>query len=181
MQIVLALVFLWSLAVFVLLLLVTVIMHLILGVPYIPTPRRVARMMAEMAKLKDGDTVMDLGAGDGIVLVEAKRLCPGIRAVGCELVPTVWLIGVIYRRIIRAPKVEVSIGNAFHADVSRADVLLLYMITEIMQRLSVKFETELRPGTRIVSHAFKLPGREPIETRHVKKMGREVPVYAYIW
>jgi precorrin-6B methylase 2 len=172
---------LWLMVVFVAALLLTFVMHIWLGVPYIPTPRKVARLMVELAGLRGDETVMDLGAGDGIVLVEAKRAHPGIRAVGCELVPTIWLLGIVYRAIIRAPRVEVRLKNAFAMDVREADVLLLYLIPEVLQRLLPKFEKELKPGTRIVSHAFKLPGREPIEVRTTWKLGGEIPVYLYHW
>lgn len=162
-------------------LLLTVIMHLWLGVPYVPTPWVIADEMVSLGRVADGDTVMDLGAGDGRVLVAAKRRFPGIRAVGCELVPTIWLLGVVYRACIRAPKVEVRLGDAFKQDLREVDVLLVYLIPGIMTALVPKFERELKPGTRIVSHAFRLPGREPKETRQVERWGRMSSVYLYEW
>src|SRR5688572_17616104 len=66
---------------------------LVLGVPFVPTPRPVARAMVKMAGLKGNETVVDLGAGSGTIIREAKRQFPTIRESGYEIVPTIWLLG----------------------------------------------------------------------------------------
>ena len=73
----------------------TFLWSIVVRVPAVPTPMSVVREMVAIGNLQPGDRVVDLGAGDGRLLIEAKRSCPGIHARGCEIVPTVWLIGQI--------------------------------------------------------------------------------------
>src|SRR3989338_853113 len=62
-------------------------------VPFVPTPSHVADAMVAAARLRGDERVYDLGAGDGTILIHAKRAHPGISAIGVEIVPTVWLWG----------------------------------------------------------------------------------------
>lgn len=160
--------------------LLTVFMHAILKVPYVPTSQWIGREMVKAAHLKAGDVVYDLGAGDGRVLMLAKKMHPGIHAVGCEIVPTVWLMGMI-RRFLKRSDVTLHLRSAFDQDLRDADVLLLYMTADFLATLRPKLEKELRPGTRIVSHAFHLPGLEPKERIELKNGWRRAVLNVYEW
>lgn len=141
----------------------TMILHLVvLRVPYIPTSRAIVQAMVQLARLQGRETVIDLGAGDGRILIEAVRSYPGITAIGIEYVPTVWLLGtfVIWRS--RIP-VTLRLGDALTADVANADVIFLYVLPSLMHKLEQKFQKELRKGTVIVSHSFSFPGRRAEE------------------
>jgi hypothetical protein len=166
---------------FVSVLLITIGAHAWWHVPYVPTPVTVARKMTEMAKFTGKELVYDLGAGDGRVLMEAKRLHPGIRAIGYEIALGVWLLAKV-RGILTRSKVEIRMQNFLTKYLGDADVIFLYLSPSIMARLIPKFEKELKPGTRIVSHTFRLPNKEPkaLEYVEVPFWGRQ-KVFLYIW
>jgi hypothetical protein len=160
--------------------LATVFMHAILHVPYVPTSRWIGRDMIKAAKLKKGEMVYDLGAGDGRLLMLAERSVPGIRAIGCEVVPTVWFLGIVRRFFLRS-SVDLRLRDALKQDVRDADVLLLYMTPSFLAKLLPKFTVELKKGTRIVSHAFKLPGREPDQRIEIRSGWRRAVLNVYEW
>lgn len=173
-------VILFSIALLTLALVVTVLMHALLKVPYVPTPAWVGRAMVDAAGLKPGDTVYDLGAGDGRLLMQARQAEPGIRAIGCEIVPTVWLLGKI-RALLRRSTIDLRLGSALMQDLRDADVLLLYMTSDFLKILLPKLQAELRPGTRIVSHAFRFPGLEPMRRVELKNGWRRAVLHVYSW
>lgn len=165
---------------FVLAIAVTMILHLWLRVPYVPTPRAVARAMVRAARLKGDERVVDLGAGNGRILIEAKRLHPGLTAVGCELVPTIWLLGKL-TILLSGQRIEWKLRNALTEDVSQADVIFLYLTGPLMKKLQERFDRELRPGTRVVSHCFRFHGREPSFQTSLPGWMGENRVYVYEW
>jgi len=131
-------------------------------VPFVPTPRRTVKVMLDEAQLKEGDTIYDLGAGDARMLIQAKRACPGIRAIGYEIVPFVWFLGKL-RIWLSRTDVDLRWGNALKKDVRDADCIFLYLITELMPKFEEKFNKELKSGARVISHSFSFPGREPVK------------------
>lgn len=159
---------------------VTAAMHLVLGVPYVPTSRWVAREMAKAAELRKGDIVYDLGAGDGVLLIEAMRTRPDIRAVGCELVPTVWLLGYLRSRF-SGRRIEFRLGDALSQDLREADVVLLYVTPVLLKKLAPKLRAELKPGARIISHAFTLPGFPHGERLEISRGPRSAVLHRYRW
>lgn len=159
----------------------TGIYHLVvLKVPFVPTPRRVAREMVALAELKGSEYVLDLGAGTGTILAQAKKLHPGITAVGYEIVPTVWLAGRVMLWLTRSG-VELRRADAMTADVHRADVIFLYLTGEMLGKLQAKFDRELRPGTLVLSHAFRFPGREPVREVQLPWGHSTTRVLVYRW
>jgi hypothetical protein len=87
---------------FTIVLVVTTIYHLFLKVPFIPTSKYIADHMIDCAGLTGTETVFDLGAGDGRLLAYVKERHPKVKAIGCELVPTIWLWGKLYLKIKKA-------------------------------------------------------------------------------
>lgn len=157
--------------------LVTVTFHLVvLRCPFVPTNRKTARAMADMARLSGTERVYDLGAGDGAVLIEAKRRHPGITAIGVERVLTVWWLGKLRIGLSRT-SVDLRLGDIFRTSVRDADVIFLYVVPHLMERLEKKFDEELRPGTVVVSHAFRFPHRRLDEAWGVG----DGEVYRYVW
>ncbi len=154
----------------------TFLHHLFLGVPFVPTPNRAVWKMLELARLRAGDKVLDLGAGDGRFLIAAKRACPGITATGYEMVPLVWLFGWL-RVKLSGQDVRFLCRDMFQADLREADVLFLYLIPSVMKKLEQKFQRELKPGTRIVSQSFTLPGHTPV----AEAMAGPLHVRLYVW
>ncbi|MDP7477572.1 MAG: hypothetical protein QF442_03935, partial [Candidatus Peribacteraceae bacterium] len=148
--------------------------------PYVPTPMKVTKKMVKFADLTGDEVVYDLGAGDARLLVESKRSHPGITAHGFELSPPVYVLGLF--RIWRSRlSVNLQMKNMFHQDVSDADCIFLYLMPGAMKTLQKKFEKELKPGTKVISHAFKFPGREPIKTMPVPWLQGQKDLMLYKW
>ena len=124
------------------------------GGPYVPTPQVVVDQMLAMAKVGPDDFVIDLGSGDGvIVLTAAKRY--KARGFGVDIDPDlVKLSNNEASRLGIADRAQFRVQDVFKADLSRATVLTLYLLPEMMKELSAKIYTELRPGARVVSHDY---------------------------
>lgn len=129
---------------------------------YVPTPQPVVDRMLEMAEVKAGDIVYDLGCGDGrIVVTAAKRY--GVKAVGVDIDPT---------RVAEAKEnvrtngvahlVTIKEADIFELDFSEATVVTLYLLPALNVRLMPKL-AKLKPGTRIVSNDFDMKGAKPKE------------------
>ena len=128
--------------------------------PYLATPIEVARRMLEMAKVGSADVLYDLGCGDGrIVNLAAKEF--GARGVGVDIDPAM-----IKRSGAEAKKegvddrVRFEAGDVMKTDISAATVVVIYLLPESNALLIPLFEKYLRPGARIVSHNYHIPGWE---------------------
>lgn len=159
---------------------VTFIAHLWVPVVYVPTPHSVVQEMVKLAQLKHGDRVYDLGAGDARLLIAAKQKEPGITAIGCELIPTVWLLGRLNIWKSRQ-KVTLRFQNILRCDLNDAHCIFLYLIPSLMGKLKEKFDRELKPGTRVVAYVFKIPGKEPEREVKAPWMGGKRAVRVYKW
>lgn len=126
-----------------------------LDVPYVPTQQAVVDAMLDLAGLKAGDVHYDLGCGDGrIVISAAKR---GAIATGIDLDPQ--RIKEANENAAKAgltDKVTFIEGDLFDFDFSKADVLTLYLLPSVNLKLRPKILSELKPGTKVVSHAFDM-------------------------
>ncbi|MBI5793463.1 N-6 DNA methylase [Candidatus Uhrbacteria bacterium] len=158
----------------------TIIMHAVLGVPYVPTPMNVVRTMVELVPFRGSETVYDLGCGDGRLLIAAKKTHPEIRAVGCEIVPTIWLLAVL-RRFLSRTDVTLHLRSVFAEDLHDADVLFLYIMPFLIAKLMPKFRRELKTGTVIVCRSFPLPGLEPLTIQTLPWLGSTTSLFLYRW
>lgn len=143
-----------------------------LDVPYVPSPNPVVEGMLKLAGVSSGDTVYDLGCGDGRIVITAARTY-GAKGVGVDINP---------ERIEEArtnaksakvdDKVKFEENDLFKANISNATVVTLYLLPDVNVRLKPKLLKELKPGTRIVSHSFDMGDWKPekdeiIEGRHI--------------
>jgi precorrin-6B methylase 2 len=143
-------------------------------VVYVPTPDSVVKAMMEMAGVKEGDVVYDLGCGDGrIVVAAAKR---GARkAVGVDIDPErVREAKENVRSAGVQDRAKIVQGDLFEMDLSDATVVALYLLPDLNLRLRPTL-LKLKPGTRIVSHAFDMGDWAPDQVKHVD--GKTV----YLW
>ncbi|MEM4699600.1 MAG: class I SAM-dependent methyltransferase [Candidatus Nezhaarchaeales archaeon] len=148
-------------------------------VPFVATPEHVVRRMLEMANVNQNDVVYDLGAGDGRILFMAAREF-GARAVGIELRKD--LFDQIEKKIREyglSGRVRVIYGSFYDVDISEASVVTLYLLTSVNEKLRPKFERELKPGTRIVSHDFEVPGWRPVRVEEVYDSWTTHKIYMY--
>lgn len=147
--------------------------------PYVTSPQPVVDKMLQLAGLKSGETVYDLGCGDGRILFSAARNFSA-KAVGVEL------SGTLVRRtrdqseaLGLSDQIKVIQGDMMQVDLKDADVVTLYLITEANDQLRPKFEKELKPGARVVSLEFKMRGWKPSKVEKVEAHRHPYTVYVY--
>jgi SAM-dependent methyltransferase len=145
------------------------------GAGYQPTPRRSVREMLRLAEVGPNDRVYDLGAGTGAIVFRAARIYRA-KVVGVEVEPLRYLILLGRRRFGAAQdRIELVWGNLFRLDFRSATVVTAFLWPGAMERLRPRFEAELQPGTRVVSHCHEIPGwRATVYDRATK-------VYLYRW
>ena len=136
-------------------------------VVFVPTPQPVVDAMLKMANVRTGDVLYDLGSGDGRIPITAARDY-GVRGTGIDIDP---------KRIAEANANAKEAGvtdlvtfkqaDLFTSDFSDATVVTLYLLDSLNEKLRPKLLAELKPGTRIVSHAFRMGDWEPQATQLV--------------
>lgn len=130
-------------------------------IPFVPTPVEVIDRMLELAEVKKGDVVYDLGSGDGRIVIRAAQKY-GVKAVGIEMDQ---LLLAKARKDATAAGVshlvEFRAEDALQADLSRATVVTLYMLPWFNEAMKPSFKKYLKPGSRIVAHDFGIEGWEP--------------------
>ncbi|CDM65346.1 SAM-dependent methyltransferase [Pyrinomonas methylaliphatogenes] len=146
-----------------------------LDVPYVPTPPEVVDAMLRLAAVTKDDVVYDLGCGDGrIVIAAAKKY--GARGVGVDIDPQrIREANENARKEGVADRVRFVQQDLFQTDIHDATVVTLYLLPDVNMRLRPKLWRELRPGARVVSHAFTMGDWEPEKTIDVN--GRMI----YLW
>ena len=127
-----------------------------LDVAYVPTPKDLVRKMLRVAGVRRGETVFDLGAGDGRILIEAVRGF-GARAIGVEMDPE-RLARIQERLTATGTEATVLAGDLMRVDLSSADVVTIYLSASVNAKLAEKLRNELKPGARVVSLDYVLPG-----------------------
>jgi|SRR4051812_31017231 precorrin-6B methylase 2 len=142
---------------------------------FVPTPQEVVDAMLKLAKVSAGDVVYDLGSGDGRIPITAAKTY-GARGVGIDIDP---------QRIREAnenaktaavtDKVKFLNQDLFTTPIGEATVVTMYLLPTLNVKVLPKLNAELKPGTRIVSHAFDIEGYPPQQTINVN--GRTV----YLW
>lgn len=151
-----------ALSIFWLSIAVSMMLSSFMGAPFVPTGGRKMRRMLELAQLKKGEKLFELGAGDGRFVIAAAQ--QGVQAVGIEINPfQVWWCNLRIALKGLSQKAKVVRGNIFDQNLRSADVITCYLLPETNQRLKPKFLQELKPGTRIISHAFSFKGWDPVE------------------
>lgn len=124
------------------------------GGPYVPTPQVVVDEMLRIAQVGSGDFVVDLGSGDGVIVLTAAAQYRA-HGMGIEIDPAlVKLSNESARRAGVADRTSFHVQDVFKADLGRATVLTLYLLPEMMVSLRPKVFAELRAGTRVVSHDY---------------------------
>lgn len=133
---------------------------------YVPTPQAVVDRMLELAEVKAGDVVYDLGCGDGRIVVTAAKKY-GVKAIGFDIDPQRVKEA---RENVRAAGVEhlvrIEQKDIFKLDLREASVVTLYLLPSLNVRLMPQLK-RLKPGSRIVSHNFDMRGAQPVVVDHV--------------
>jgi hypothetical protein len=134
------------------------------GGPYVPTPPAVVEAMLKLADVGPKDYVIDLGSGDGrIVLTAATKFKAS--GLGVDIDPDlVDHANATARKLGVADRVQFQVRDVLRADIGRATVMTLYLLPGMMSNLQKKLLAELKPGTRIVSHDFTFDKWKPERT-----------------
>jgi precorrin-6B methylase 2 len=143
-------------------------------VPFVPTPQEVVDKMIELAGVKKGDLVYDLGSGDGRIVVTAAK--KGAKAVGFEIDGD--LVKQSRDNIRKAgvqEQAEIRQQDILTVDLSAASVVTIYLLPDVNLQLRPNILSQLKPGSRVVSHAFDMGDWKPVRTERVD--GRTL----YLW
>lgn len=141
--------------------------------PFVPAPLKIVGEMLNLAELKDGETVYDLGCGDGRVVIEAARRYK-VKAIGIEKFFGIWLLAKLRNFLFGSPA-KILRQDIFKTDLKNADVVFCYLWPETMEKLKEKFLKEMQPKSRIISYDFKIKDWQP---KKIKKIGRST-IYFY--
>ena len=147
--------------------------------PNLPTPQLIVQKMLEAGHVKPGETVYDLGSGDGRILIAAAQQF-GARGVGIEILPEMCRMS---RQRIRELGLDGKItsveGSALRADLRQADVVTMCLLTTSNERLRPLLEKSLKPGSRVVTNEFPVKGWRPFAVAHVREGTMEHIIYVY--
>ena len=146
---------------------------------FVPTPQEVVNAMLKVAKVGKTDIVYDLGSGDGRIPITAVKDFGAVRATGIDIDPQriKEANANLAKSGITGDRVRFLNQDLFTTDISDATVVTLYLLPSLNLKLIPKFEKELKPGTRIVSHSFDMGDWVPEQTVDVD--GRKV--YYWTW
>jgi len=145
-------------------------------VVYVPTPQEVVDAMLELAQVKSTDVIYDLGSGDGRIPITAAQKY-GARGVGIDINPErTKEANDNLKKANVGDKVKFLTADLFETNISEATVITLYLLPTLNEKLRPKLFRELKPGTRVVSHAFSMGDAWPPE-KTLDVNGRNV----YFW
>lgn len=136
---------------------------LLFGAPYLPTLSPQVTAALELSELQKGQRLLELGCGDGKVLIAAAQA--GATAVGYELNPILACIAWARTRRYRS-QVQVKWGNFWRADWPVTDVIFVFLLPKYMAKLDTKIVQSAHKPVRLVSFAFQIPDRKAVKVLH---------------
>lgn len=135
------------------------------GAPFVPSKKGKIKTMLELANIKPGETVYDLGSGDGALIFEAAL--HKAQTVGIEINPfLVWYSRFLAGRIGLKRKVTIKWMDFRKFSLANADIVFLYLWPDTNAKLREKLERELKKGARIVSNSFPIKGWTPLQEKN---------------
>ena len=148
--------------------------------PYYPTPLTIVQKMLQLAGVKPGEKVFDLGSGDGrIVIMAAQKFRAD--AVGVEMDEDLCKQSSAKIKGLGLKKARIVRGDLMQQDYSSADVVTVYLLPPAVEKLRPKLEKELKTGTRVVAHDFEFVGWTAEKVEHIDDdgEGRSHTLYLY--
>ena len=170
---------------FFLLLASIVIIPVFFGAPWHPLRKNNINKIIKFSNLKPGETFCDLGSGDGRILIAASRN-NYVRGIGVEIDPIkVWISRCFIKATNLTDKIQIFHGNMYGFDVSKADIIYLYLTHQALDRLFPEILNHVKPSVRIVCYRFCIRNMEPIKVNEDKNLflyrvdkGRSVNEYS---
>ncbi len=146
--------------------------------PWLPTKPSQRRHLLNNLKLNDGQTVVDLGCGDGSMLFAVARLNPQVICIGYDisLLPLfiAWVRKFLFFRAYR--NVHIRFGNLFKQDLHGVDVVFIFLLSKCYPKLCASLQGKLEDQAQVIVEAWPLPGINP---REILKAQDLLPVYIY--
>lgn len=147
-------------------------------VPYVPTPQNVVDEMLTLANVSKNDVVYDLGCGDGRLVITAVKKFGARRGFGVDIDPQrIKESNDNARAAGVTDRVQFAVQDLFQTDFKDATVVTLYLLPEVNLRLRPKLLSDLKPGTRVVSHSFDMGDWKPDKAITVQPGGQRL----YLW
>ena len=147
--------------------------------PFVSTPPTVVDRMLELADLRPGQLLYDLGSGDGRVLITAVQKY-NVKGVGVEISDTLCKATEDRIRALNlGNRVRVIHDDMMNVDLSPADVVIIYLETKSNEILRPKLEKSLRNGTLVISHDFAVSGWKPNRKEQLEAFSRAHTIYIY--
>jgi tRNA1(Val) A37 N6-methylase TrmN6 len=146
------------------------------GAPYVPTTPAIVQTMCELAELKPGQRVIDLGCGDGVILIKAAKRY-GAEGIGVELSPMVALLAKIRTRLAgMQDHVKIVRGNMFDVELPEVDVVMMYLLPKATNKITNRLKARY-PHMTVISHGFELKDTKQTD---IRRNGKAV-VRRYEW
>lgn len=147
--------------------------------PYVTSPQPIVDRMLDMAAVKAGETVYDLGCGDGRILITAAQRFKA-KGVGVELSEKLVRSTMeTVKRMNLQDQVKIIHGDLREVNLQPADVVTIYLETGTNDLLKPNLEKYLRPGARVVSHDFEVRGWKPTQVEKITAYNRTHTIYVY--
>jgi hypothetical protein len=174
------LIFLEDLVLFITLcaLLLLVYSSIVNGISPTPSSRKQIREIVRAVPEGFSGKMYELGSGWGTLAVSLAKAFPECRITGVENSVVPYLFSKLLLRILRIPHVNLRFANFVRIDINDADLIICYLYTGGMRKLKPKFESELKPGTIVISNTFSIPGWSPIEVHRANDLFHS-PIYVY--
>lgn len=134
------------------------------GAPWVPTWKKDFVRINRLANLKPGETFIELGCGNGRVCRAVAKQSPEAHIIGVELSLLQYLIACVQAKFSGCKNIEIKFGNAFSQDLKQVDVVYMFLMPETYQKIRSKLETDLKPGIRVISYVWPVPGWTPAKT-----------------
>jgi len=148
------------LVLFVLVIGIVFFFDLFLELPYVGTRRSKIKTILDLSKIKEGETLVDLGSGDGRLPIEAAKR--GAHGIGYEINPFLVFVTIIHAKLRGVGDyVKVYQTNLWKADLAVADVVLVYAMRKTMARFETLIYKNCKKGTRVVVNTNPFPGKKP--------------------
>lgn len=161
----LVLVVVFFLLLFVIILFLFTLFDLFLELPYVGTQRKRIETIMKFANLKEGETVVDLGSGDGRLLIESAK--KGAFAIGYEINPFMIAVSIIHAKLEGlASNVEIYKRNLWRADLKVANVIFVYAKRKTMKKFEEFIFKNAQKGTRVVVNTNPFPSKKPLKAEN---------------
>lgn len=139
------------------------------GAPWVPTWKKDFERIFKLANLKSGETFIELGCGNGRVCRAVAARTPlltkegmgVVSVIGVELSLLQFLIAWVQAKLSGRKNVQIKFGNAFRQDLSKVDVVYMFLMPETYEKIRAKLEKELKPGSRVISYVWPIQGWIP--------------------